>query len=153
MSQIAWIRPSLPSCAAISTQVLTALAPTLLTPSGRVRWLSPTCLIPCATQTSSGIFTPMLLHSPGPDGTAVFRPGSTWLTCLFRGSDRSDHLPVPVFGPLCRHRVGFRHGCRPSWPRTLETQHLHPPGPGLRPSHHRFLASVVLDTGTLSIFV
>ena len=66
---------------------------------------------------------------------------------------RSYHLPLPVFGPLCRHRVGLRPGCRPSWPRTLETQHLHPPGPGLRRSHHRFLASVALDTGTLFISV
>ena len=66
---------------------------------------------------------------------------------------RSYHLPLPVFGSLCRHRVGLRPGCRPSWPRTLETQHLHPPGPGLRRSHHRFLASVALDTGTLFISV
>ena len=66
MSHIALIRPSLPSCAAISTPFSTAhcsaLAPTLLTPSGRVRWLSPTCSIPCASQTSVGIFIPMLLR-------------------------------------------------------------------------------------------
>ena len=92
MPQIAWIRPSLPWCAAILTPFWTAhwtaLAPTLLTTSGRVRWLSPTCSIPCASQTSGGIYTPMLLHLPGPDGSAVFRPGSTWLACLFHGFRR-----------------------------------------------------------------
>ena len=112
MSQIAWIRPSLPSCAAISTPLstahCTALAPTLLTHSGRVRWLSPTCSIACASQTSGGIYTPMLLLSPGTDGTAVFRLGSTWLACLFRGFRRWPELP----SAFARFRTTVPSPCR-----------------------------------------
>ena len=118
MSQIAWIRLSLPSCVAnstpFSTAHLTSLAPTLLAPYGRVRWLSPTCLIPCTIQTSGVTFTPMLLRSPVPDGTAVFRPVSTWVACLYRGFLRWSRRQSARahFAPLCRHRVSFHPRCQ-----------------------------------------